>query len=181
MVLRRLVNLVLVFGFTVNAGALTFDGLVNEYSAGAGANAATIVIDFGLEYYGFGYSWDGNSTSWAALDAVDVAGALDVNATDWGDMGIFVNDLIYPGADKYDYGADYAGWAHYGSSDGEIWSQTGGVSFRSLSDGDWDCWVWTNYDESWNPVRTPGQLPVPEPTTLVLLAIGGLLVRKRRV
>ena len=160
------------------AEALTFDGIGNEYSAGAGTNAATIVIDFGLEYYGFGYSWDGNSTSWDALDAIDLAGLLDVNATDWGASGMFVNELIYPGAATFDYGLDYAGWAHYGSSDGETWFQTGGVSFRSLSDNDWDCWVWTNYDASWDPIRAPGKQPIPEPMTLTLLAIGGLLVRR---
>ena len=71
---------------------------------------------------------------------------------------MFVDDFDYPGGAEYDYGQGVsAGWAYYNSTDNEIWSlDPAGVSFRDLSDGDWDSWVWTNYDESWLPIRTPG-------------------------
>jgi hypothetical protein len=93
---------------------------------------------------------------------------------------MFVDDFDYEGGAEYDYGEGVtAGWAYYNSTDNEIWSLSPeGVSFRDLSDGAWDSWVWTNYDESWMPIRTPGAEPIPEPTTMLLFAVAGLLLRK---
>lgn len=176
MALRRLIGLIFVSVIASSAGALTYSGGI-EYIAG---NEATVAVDFDFDNsFLFTYKWDGEATGWVALSAIDQAGALDVVATDYGEMGMFVNDLAYPGGQKFDYGEGvYAGWAYYGSSDGVTWSLNQGVSFRSLSNGDWDSWVWTNYDEFWNPVRAPGEQPIPEPTTIALLGLGGLLLRK---
>ena len=152
-----------------------------EYTAGAGANEATIAIDFDLDNsFLFSFKWDGGATGWDALAAIDDAGALDVFASDFGEWGMFVDDFDYPGGAEYDYGQGvYAGWAYFNSGDNDIWSlDPAGVSFRDLSDGDWDSWVWTNYDQSWMPVRTPGAAPVPEPTTMMLFVVAGLLLRK---
>jgi len=178
---RRLMSLVFVLVIAASAGAVTYTGDI-EYTAGTGSNQATIAVDFDLDnHFLFTYCWDGDATGWDALDAIDVAGALDVDATDYGDWGMFVNDFDYPGGLEYDYGAGAStGWAYY-VGDNETWSlYGGGVSFRSLSDGDWDSWVWTNYDESWHPLREPGGQAVPEPISIVLLGLGGLLLRRYR-
>lgn len=159
-----------------NAHGTTYTGAA-EYSAGIGASSATIVVDFDLDnYFLFTYNWDGDATGWDALSALDAAGALDVYATDYVEMGMFVDDLDYPGGLEYDYGADYAGWAYY-AGDNETWDVSGsGVSFRALSDAAWDSWVWTNYDASWMPIRTPGAAPVPEPVSVLLFGVGAMLV-----
>jgi len=153
-----------------------------EYIAGTGANEATIAVDFDLNNsFLFTFKWDGAATGWDALDTLN-AGTLDVFASDGGELGMFVNDFDYSGGVEYDYGHGvYAGWAYYNSADNDIWSLSpGGVSFRDLSDGAWDSWVWTNYDQSWLPIRSPGAAPIPEPATMLLFAAVGLLIRKPR-
>jgi hypothetical protein len=181
MVVKKILVLLFVLFFAAAAnGGLTYEGDV-EYTAGTGENEATIVIDLDFEqYFVFEYQWDGDASGWDALDAIGAAGALDVYATDYGEWGMFVYDFDYPGGVEYDYGEEAnTGWAYY-VGDNESWSLNGtGVSFRSLSDGDWDSWVWTNYSADWmTAYREPGGVPVPEPATLCLLGAGILLIRR---
>jgi len=178
---KRLMSLVLVFAIAATVNAVTYTGSV-EYPAGSGSSQATIAIDFDFgNSFLFNYQWNGDANGWDALAAIDLAGALDVYATDYGEWGMFVNDFNYPGGLEYDYGEEAnTGWAYYGG-DNEDWSLNPGVSSRSLSNGSWDSWVWTNYSSDWMTVyRAPGGQPIPEPCAIALLGFGGLLLRKRR-
>jgi hypothetical protein len=178
---RRLMSLVLAFAFAATVNAVTYTGSV-EYTAGSGSSQATIAIDFDFgNSFLFNYQWDGDATGWDALAAIDLAGALNVFATDYGAWGVFVSDFDYPGGLEYDYGEEAnTGWAYYvGNNENWEYSSTG-VSSRSLNNGDWDSWVWTNYSADWSTAyRTPGAAPVPEPMTIALLGLGGLFFRRR--
>ena len=176
----RVLCVVLVFAIAATVNAVTYTGSV-EYTAGSGSNQATIVIDFDFgNSFLFNYRWDDDASGWSALTAIDLAGALDVDAKDYG-WGVFVNDFDYPGGSEYDYGEGAnTGWAYY-VGDNVVWTLGPGASSRSLNYGDWDSWVWTNYSADWSTAcRTPGAAPVPEPMTIVLLGLGGLLVGKRK-
>jgi hypothetical protein len=181
MVSKRVLSLVFVFAITASVNAATYTGSV-EYTAGSGSNQATIVIDFDFgNSFLFNYQWDGDVTGWDTLAALD-AGVLDVDAS-WYELyqSHFINDFDYPGGLEYDYGEGAnTYWAYYGSTDNENWLPNPGVDNRSLSNGDWDSWVWTNCSADWLTVyRTPGAAPVPEPMTIALLGLGGLLLRRR--
>jgi hypothetical protein len=172
--------IVSVFVFTATVNAATYTGSV-EYTAGSGSNQATIAIDFDFgNSFLFNYQWDGIATGWDALAAIADAGTLGVNAG-WSNVyqSHFVSGFDYAGGLEYDYGSAYAGWAYYGSTDNENWSMNLGVDVRTLENDCYDSWVWTNYDEYWAPVRTPGAA-IPEPMTITLLGFGGLLFSRKR-
>lgn len=180
---KRILSLFFVVFVSVSAQAgMTYQGDV-EYSAGTGANEASIVIDFDFEnYFVFTYRWDGAATGWDALEAIEGAGALNVEAKWYEEFqSHFVSDFSYLGGVEYDYGEEaIVGWGYWGSSDGESWLVNPGVDGRLLSDGSWDGWVWSNYDFdiSWDPLRAPGEAAIPEPGMFALFGTGLLILRK---
>jgi hypothetical protein len=153
-----------------------------EYSAGTGTNSAYIALDFDYDNaFVFEYHWNGQATGWDALQALDQAGPMDIDGQVYS-WGVLINDFSYPGGVKFDYGLGNTGWVYYLSDGGSDWFGSGaGVRDRVLSNGSWDSWVWSNYPPDWSiPYRQPGQMPIPEPTSLILLAFGaGLLTRKK--
>jgi len=187
-----LICLAVVLTVAICANAVTYSGNV-EYSAGTGSDyCATVVLDFDQDSsFLFNYTWDQGQdpTGWDALLAIDAASEdFTMEYTDFG-WGILVDDFDYTGGTEFDYvgAGDTTGlyyWAYY-EGDNSTWSENmSGVSARYLTDGNWDSWVWTNSYGEWpnSVIRTPGQQPVavPEPTTLVSLALGGLLIRRKR-
>ena len=155
-----------------------------EYWAGdvQAANSATLVVDFGSDnHFAFGYRWDGEATSWDMLSAVCSAGNLDETHT--GDVeigfGVMVKSISYGdfAMDNDDTSEPGDTWLVYWDSiDGNHWSVPWtGISSNPVADGSWNGWTATPTD-NW-----PGQQPIPEPTTLLVLVAGalGLAVRKR--
>jgi hypothetical protein len=163
--------------------SLTYTGPV-EASIGSGGNVAAVVIDFDANNtFVFEYRWEGAATGWDALYALSQNSALEIDYQFYGEWGAYVKDLSCPGSVKYNYADDGSlGWAYYYSNDNQNWAQGETVSFRELTNGSWDAWVWTNHDMDnyWLPIRQPGQSPIPEPSTMFLLGLGVAVLRHGR-
>ncbi len=173
--------LVLVFGFcgvvSTRANAAIYNHNGNwvdvDYWAGSGSNEAVVVVDFyatGGDSYAFGFKWEGVATGYEALTAIDAAGALDFEATYYGDMGYYIDNFHY----NSESGNQSYYWQYFTSSDGGVWNSSMiGMSARILTDGDWDGW-YNGFDPGVSPTT-----PIPEPMTIVLLGLGGLFLGKR--
>lgn len=162
------------------ANAYTIDQVDIEYWADLGTeNEAVLVLDSGPDQLAFGYRWDGDATSWDMLQALDSAGNLAVSATDYGDLGLFINGFTY---DTFSLFGDWPNsiLGSWNSEDGEAWTAPNvGVELRMLSDGAFDGWSLDLDTENFtleNPPRTP---VIPEPASLALLAVGTVALLRR--
>ncbi len=155
-----------------------------DYWTGTGANETILVIDWNQtngpyvsEAHAWGYRWDGSEYLSDALAAVDAAGALDVT-TGYG--GGFLSDATYADADGDSHtSAGYTGWWWLGqtTNGGATWTGNAvGIDQEPLADGkiegmNMDAGAWTSDTLT---------VPVPEPATLGLLAVGAAAVLRRR-
>ena len=171
---EKLIALFCVFVFSVSSFGYTFNDIPVEYWAGSGSNEAVVVIDFGADSYAFGYRWDsGTKNGRDLMDAVDSVGLLDYTQT-----AGFLNTISYgsySNIGQNGWPTDW--WAYFTSTNGESWvAAPVGFTDRVLSNGCWDAWGHQTTD-TWPPAEIP-TTPVPEPATIALLSIGGLLITK---
>ena len=150
-----------------------------EYWAGSGANASVMVIDFGSTSYAFGYEWAESATGLEMLQDISTAGTLDCTTTDHG-WGITVDTISYGGNTMGEGGWPNDWLSYWTASDGTDWAPgSTGADTRTLADGDWDGWSRETQD-IWPPANEP-TVPVPEPGTAALAALGaGILAMRRR-
>ena len=103
------------------------------------------------------------------LDLVEASSSL---VTERGDFSgaAFIDGITYEGHSNIGYGGGEDWWHYWLNDGGAGWvSPAFGVSDRVLSDGAMDGWVYG---------RTGP--PVPEPLTMLLFGVGGLVVWSRR-
>lgn len=156
--------------------------------------------------YAFGFRWDGTATGRDMLNAVNSTSRFFEVADDSllsgsgdtivyglgydvdGDGGSFVataagveTGYATDSDDVYSEGWMVNGfWAYNQSTDGTTWGYGGsGVVERVLADGDWDGFSFSAASNGWYG-GDPTAPIVPEPVTIALLGLGGLMVRIRR-
>jgi len=173
---RRVVSVIVVFVIAANACGYTFDDCLVEYWAGSGSNEAVVVVDFGPASYAFGYRWEaGTKYGKDLMDAVDLTGTMNYTQS-YG----FLNTISYgdyQNVGQNGWPTDW--WGYFTSTDGAGWTDAPvGFADRVLSDGCWDGWAVQTTD-AWPPANLP-TTPVPEPVTITLFGIGGLLLGKLR-
>jgi hypothetical protein len=144
--------------------------VISEW-AGTGANTACVTVNFadGADYT-FGVRFDGTTTGLSAVQALDAQTGLDVVFQDFG-WGMFVDGFSYDGHSNIGYAGDENWWHYWIANDGQNWtSPFFGAGDRVLADGNWDGWVY----------GTASAPAVPEPVSLLLLAIGGAVMARGR-
>lgn len=141
-------------------------------------NETLLVIDWNgtngpylTESHAWGYRWSGAGTVKEAIEAIDSAGALNVVL---GSGGAFVSSASYfdAGIDADDHvTAQPNDWAWLASSgdNGLTWdSNGGGVDVEPLGDGLIEAINFNTQDWTGDNLN----IPVPEPVSCVLLALG---------
>jgi hypothetical protein len=186
--MKNLVYLMIVLVVSTAAKGYTMQGLdiTVDYWAGAGSNETIVVIDWNqtngpyqTSSHAWGFRWDGTAYLSDALAAIDAAGALNIT-TLYG--GNFVGDAFYynPSIDSDNHtSAGYSGWWWVGDTinGGATWDATSaGLTSEIITSGEIEGLNLDN--DNWTSATLT--IPTPEPCTLTILAIGGLLVGKRK-
>ncbi|MFP3937376.1 MAG: PEP-CTERM sorting domain-containing protein, partial [Phycisphaerae bacterium] len=157
----------------VSGAALATDPV----AVGSGANTAYMLINFsdGANYQ-FDVSFDGETSGIGLFDIIESDTTLVTDRTIYGDDA-FIDGVTYGDHSDVGFGGG-EDWWHYWirESDSDGWQSPGyGASSRTVTDGSWDGWVYGSAGE-----------PVPEPTSLMVLAVAGGAVtalrrRRRRI
>lgn len=171
---RRVISLV--FVLTVISSL----AIAIPVEVGTGVNTAGVYIEWSDGFFAefeISFGQTGSDTVTGADLMLTLDSELEdftFEYTDWGTEGnpdLFVDGIGYLGHYNGGYGGG-ADWWHYWIKDaGELeWtSPLYGMSSRTVGDGDMDGWIYGR------------DTPVPEPATIALLALGGIMLRRKRI
>ena len=138
---------------------------------GTGQNAAGLHIEWADGYMAdFLVRFDTTSISGVSLlDMVESQGILTTDRLFFG-SAVFINGITYDGHSDVGYTGGENWWHYWIKNDGQDWlSPAYGASDRILYSGDMDGWVY-------------GRAGItPEPASIILLTIGGMLIGRRSV
>ncbi len=183
MLLKKVTILILVLAIAGAANAYFVDDLLIEDWSGTGSNGSLLVVDFWpgngqVDSFAFGCNF--SSTSITGIELLDTV-HNDDNGFTYAQSGGFITDMWYvKEGTTYHTGYSWpdSWWSYWISDDyGQNWSSSGvGAGSRTLNDGDTDGWL-AKPGSDWTSAPVT---PVPEPMTIALLGLGGLLLRVRR-
>ncbi len=164
MKLISLISLIAFLGVTSSSAAAT------AMDVGTGENSAGLYIEWSDGCVAeFLVNFDEPTVSGLGLfDTVEAYSSLTTLRSDFG-FGVFIDGITYNAHSNVGY-AGGEDWWHYWVKRGDAdWvSPPYGASDRVVSSGDMDGWIYGRAGT------------VPEPSTLLLLCLGGLLVRRAR-
>lgn len=146
---------------------------------GSGVNSAGVYIEW-LDGFVADFAVNFGQTGSDTVTGADLMLTLDseladftLEYTNWGteeEPDLFVDGIGYQGHYNGGYGGGANWWHYWVKESGETeWTSPGyGMSGRVVSDGDMDGWIYGR------------DTPVPEPATIALLVLGGLMLRGRK-
>ncbi len=170
---RRVISLV--FVLTVISSL----AIAIPVEVGTGVNTAGVYIEWSDGFFAefeISFGQTGSDTVTGADLMLTLDSELEgftFEYSNWGteeEPDLFVEGIGYLGHYNSGYGGG-ANWWHYWIKDaGELeWtSPLYGMSSRTVGDGDMDGWIYGR------------DTPVPEPATIALLALGGIMLRRKR-
>jgi hypothetical protein len=169
---RRVISLV--FVLTVISSL----AIAIPVEVGTGVNTAGVYIEWSDGYvaeFEINFGQTGSDTVTGADLMLTLDSELEdftFEYTNWGseeEPDLFVDGIGYLGHYNSGYEGE-ANWWHYWIKDAgetEWTSPLYGMSSRTVGDGDMDGWIYGR------------DTPVPEPTAIALLALGGIMLRRK--
>ncbi len=180
-------TLTTVGGLALPADAAPFaadNGLLIEYAAGGGDATGYLVLDLAAtsgNSYAFSLDFDPTGPTLTGYDLIQQiadAGPLDFTATDFGNTGepsnYFIDNVFYQG-DQGDANQFFAQWEGFVVDNSSVdWQIGQGVSNVNLTDG-----LVVGLRNPFSFDDEPNAPFVPEPASLVVLGLGGMLLLRR--
>jgi len=166
---KKVMNLTLMVVVLLINAATTFAA---PFEVGTGVNNAYVYLEWSDGYVAdflvnFGTIATDTTTGLGLLDVIESGTTL---TTERIFSGLFIDGISFNGHSDSGYGGGEDWWHYWIKDAGQSqWSSPGyGAADRTVNDGDSDGWIYGRAGA------------VPEPATLALLGLGGLLLARKR-